>query len=393
MTEKEMTEEMKEAAEVFCMICAVAEGRRVEEPEPQADWRKIYQIGKRHSVEQLLACAAEQLVSAREEQLIWEKLQKDKFSGIMREAIQYQAYEKIARTFEEEGIDMIPLKGSILKFYYPSPALRFLTDLDLLVKEADLSRAGELLLRLGYTFLHGGVHHDVYQKEPCITIELHKDCGTGYPALDRHLEGVWERSRKSLEREHLYQMAWEDFYLYQTAHLAKHFEHGGVGMRMLLDFLVFENRLSKACSRETIETHLEEAGLLAFERRIVHLAKKGGQKEKLVSDPLWCYIIESGSYGIRKFNLYSEMEKQKSKRSYYLSRLFPRRKEMECQYPWLAAHPAFLWAAWMLRIVQRGWRNPAGIWQEIQAFQNVKERQMLMEIMREAGLEERNENL
>lgn len=29
-----------------------------------------------------------------------------------------------------------------------------------------------------------------------MTVEIHKDCGTGYETLDNYMEGVWERSTK-----------------------------------------------------------------------------------------------------------------------------------------------------------------------------------------------------
>ena len=52
----------------------------------------------------------------------------------MRETIQYHEYEKLTKLFEEEGIERMLLKGGLLKYEYPSQDMRFLTDLDILVK-------------------------------------------------------------------------------------------------------------------------------------------------------------------------------------------------------------------------------------------------------------------
>lgn len=100
-----------------------------------------------------------------------------------------------------------------------------------------------------------------------MTVEIHKDCGTGYETLDNYMEGVWERSTKKEGCQTEYQMSWEDFYLYQTGHMAKHFEHGGAGIRMLLDFLVFENTKMSCCNTKIVENQLTQAKLLQWKRK------------------------------------------------------------------------------------------------------------------------------
>jgi hypothetical protein len=58
---------------------------------------------------------------------------------------------RIVRTFHQEGVVVVPLKGPVLAATaYGSVALRQFVDLDLLVVEADLSRACNLLLASGY---------------------------------------------------------------------------------------------------------------------------------------------------------------------------------------------------------------------------------------------------
>ena len=220
----------------------------------------------------------------------------------MRETIQYHEYEKLTKLFEEEGIERMLLKGGLLKYEYPSQDMRFLTDLDILVKTKDLERVSVLMEKLGYRVLHKGGHHDVYQKEPCMTVEIHKDCGTGYETLDNYMEGVWERSTKKEGCQTEYQMSWEDFYLYQTGHMAKHFEHGGAGIRMLLDFLVFENTKMSCCntkscgksanSGKTFYNGKENQGVASKRENVVRALKKS---------QVWNYIVQSGTYGLFSF--------------------------------------------------------------------------------------------
>ena len=58
---------------------------------------------------------------------------------------------ELLAALHDEGVEAIPLKGAVLAAcYYRDPLMRPLTDLDILVKESDLGKAGEVLLRLAY---------------------------------------------------------------------------------------------------------------------------------------------------------------------------------------------------------------------------------------------------
>ena len=169
----------REAEYIFYMACAVVGKVNVPFPNVRPDWQKIYEISAYHRIENIVAYAVEQLCLNKEycEQIpdeVKKQFQKARLSGIMRETIQYHEYEKLTKLFEEEGIERMLLKGGLLKYEYPSQDMRFLTDLDILVKTKDLERVSVLMEKLGYRVLHKGGHHDVYQKEPCMTVEIHK---------------------------------------------------------------------------------------------------------------------------------------------------------------------------------------------------------------------------
>lgn len=53
--------------------------------------------------------------------------------------------KKICGTLEKARIPFIPLKGSVLRRYYPEPWMRTSCDIDVFVREADLDRAIEAL--------------------------------------------------------------------------------------------------------------------------------------------------------------------------------------------------------------------------------------------------------
>lgn len=388
----------KEASAVFSMACAVVGRIALPILEENLDWKNIYEISAYHRIENIVAYAVEQICkeeSGRDwiPEEVRKQFQKAKVTGIMRETIQYHEYEKLTKLFERESIEHILLKGGRLKYDYPSPDMRFLTDLDILVREADADRVAVLLEQLGYKMLCRSEKDDVYQKEPCMTVEIHKNGSTGYESLDTYMEGIWERSSRREGYETEYLMTWEDFYLYQTGHMAKHFEYGGVGMRMLLDFLVFEKERMQYCDWELIEEQLKLAGLLKMEEKIRELLLKGINRENQENAIVWEYILESGTYGLFKFHVQKERNKHQSKGAYYLRRVFPKREELLFNYPQFRKYPCGFLAAWFYRLFKNLIMEPGKTAGELQALRNDEEHQKVTACMREMGLEEKDENV
>ncbi|MDD4816432.1 MAG: nucleotidyltransferase family protein [Victivallaceae bacterium] len=69
-----------------------------------------------------------------------------------RELPKQAALKKVYAILQDNHIDYIPLKGSFLAYHaYPAPALRPRSDIDLLLREADLERAADVFHRLGWT--------------------------------------------------------------------------------------------------------------------------------------------------------------------------------------------------------------------------------------------------
>lgn len=385
----------KEASAVFSMACAVVGKTALPILKENLDWKNVYKISVYHRIENIVAYAVELICKEERgrEQIpeeVRKQFQKAKVTGIMRETIQYHEYEKLTKLFEQESIEHILLKGGRLKYDYPSPDMRFLTDLDILVREADADRVAVLLDKLGYKMLCSSEKDDVYQKEPCMTVEIHKNSSTGYESLDTYMEGIWERSSRREGYATEYLMTWEDFYLYQTGHMAKHFEYGGVGMRMLLDFLVFEKERMQYCNRELIERWLERAGLLKMEQKIRELLLTGIDSQNAV---VWEYILESGTYGLFKFHVQKERNKHQSKGTYYLRRVFPKREELLFNYPQFRKYPCGFLAAWFYRLFKNLIVEPGKTAGELQALRNDEEHQKVTACMREMGLEEKDENV
>ena len=157
-----------------------------------------------------------------------------------------QALAQVNAALAEAGIRMISMKGPLLAMEaYGDPSLRTSRDLDVMVPEADLSRAGEVLEALGYvpeenlfrkTPLRRKFHnfvelekHDVYARDD-VVLELHwKD---DYQSEDS-FEELWDRRQEQLLLgQPIASLGAGDRYPALIVHAA---EHGFHRLRWLLD--------------------------------------------------------------------------------------------------------------------------------------------------------------
>jgi hypothetical protein len=89
-----------------------------------------------------------------------EELRRSYYQTAARNALLFEELATIVRGFHQAKIPLILLKGAALaQGTYGNPALRPMSDLDLLVPSELMPRAEELLAKTGYTVLEGAESH------------------------------------------------------------------------------------------------------------------------------------------------------------------------------------------------------------------------------------------
>lgn len=110
---------------------------------------------------------------------------------------------KVLKTLADNQVPVIALKGlSLAKSVYGDIALRPMNDMDLLVKEQDLVRAGRILLAFGYRqgfpaweSLTKAYHHlPPFTNKSGTKLELHRNIVTPDTPIRVDLDGLWERA-------------------------------------------------------------------------------------------------------------------------------------------------------------------------------------------------------
>ena len=251
-------------------------------------------------------------------------------------------FEQICNVLEEACIPYVPLKGAVLKDLYPQPWMRTSCDIDILVSSENLGKAIEALKTKLHYEMEGKHSHDVsLYAENGVHLELHYDLIEDYiqPISGAVLSAYWNTSESEIEGGYKRKAQPEMFYFYHIAHMAKHFEHGGCGIRPFIDlwFLIRQTELGEGKKDEL----LAKGGLAAFERAAKQLSEVwfSCQEHNELTLRLQTYILRGGVYGNLE-NRYSTIPNngKNGKVKYFLTRIFLPYRYLKWQYPILQKH-------------------------------------------------------
>lgn len=274
-------------------------------------------------------------------------------------AFRYQriVYElsRLRSLFETEGVDFMPLKGSVLREAYPDPVLRTSCDIDILVHVEDLSRACDLIrTHLSYRFDQNkkkntvGYHDVTFFTESDLHIELHFSLlGENMPS-EGPLTDPWQGALLAEGTRHEYRMPGEVFFFYHVAHAAKHFKLGGCGVRPFMDLYVLER--SFPYDEKVLNSYLEQAGLCVFAREMTALSHCwfGGEEKTPLLSAMEEYVLSGGIYGSFG-NRMAATQRHKGRVHYIFRRIFPPYRTMKLYHRYLEHFPFLLPFAWVAR--------------------------------------------
>ena len=303
---------------------------------------EIYQIAKRNDIAHLVGFALDQQGLITPDDAAFEKFQKRQYLAVYRcEGMEYEI-ERIKSTFESNGITFILLKGAVIRGLYPEGWMRTSSDIDVLVHPEDLERAeaaliGDLEYEKGVESVHdhslhtaGGVH-----------VELHFDLIADGSAKNSHevLLDVWNNARPRIENRFEHQMSNEMFYCYHIAHIAKHMQYAGSGIRPFIDLWLINRSLNYDADRR-VEL-LERCALEKFSSLCDELSAYWmGDLERLseLASKLEVFVLNCGVYGSEENRIAIHRKDGGNTFKYILMRLFYPFDELKRIYPILNKH-------------------------------------------------------
>lgn len=380
-----MQEQMVTKKYFLDMVSSSIKGLPVPHCPDEVDTSLLYKLCVRNAVQGILYLAVQSgavTLSAENEV----KLQKSYMAILAREATQQEEIEYIRNAFNEENIEFMFLKGTHLKSLYPVPEMRFMVDMDILVKEKSMDKGGELILSRGFTQEMNNGKDIVLVKKPFLTIELHKMLFVEDYFMHDYFTSVWDRVEIVNGCE--YKMPINDLYVYTLAHLAEHYLEAGSCFRPLMDLYLMEKAYTEL-DFEYINKQFEIIGIEKFAIKIRQLCKCAFDDAEYNDDLMTMenYIVFGAP--VKNANEVSKIVRtHKSKSQRLIESAFPNLKHMKLRYPILEKVPFLLPIFWIVRFFEFVFLKKGSLEQKQSIISTVdnKSQDIMKEIFEKSGL-------
>lgn len=339
------------------LLGSVINNTQPDNKPESVSWKELFNMSKLHSVAGMTFYAIEKLKTKPDPRIMefWGKIRDQE---IARDIIQQNDYYNLTKAFEDNNIRYIPLKGSLIKKLYPRTDMRFMSDIDILIDEKNMKKAGEVITReLGFECeTHDKFCHDTFHKAPISNIELHRelfsDTDKEHEIFSTYFSNVFDHCNIKESNTLRYDMPVEYLYTYIIAHMNKHYEGGGCGIRSFVDIYVLSKTLYKECDRRLLSKCLSDTGLESFEKHIRELSHAwfSGNKIPEYLCEMENFVMGSSTYGSIEMQMKNQA-KRHGKLKTFLSQMFKPYRFMKVMYPILKVCPILLPVLWIWRLL------------------------------------------
>lgn len=379
---------------IYLMACSLQGTKPEEALLANIDMEALLRLAKAHSVSAMVCMALEQTDAFQHAtettRLKWlDAKNKAVRKNMLLDAERHQ----LEKEFAEHGIWYMPLKGSILKDWYPKFGMREMADNDILFDPAGRKQVREIFQNRSYktvSFRKG--NHDVYEKAPIYNFEMHVSLFNGtYKELTEQYENVKERLLPVDGTAYQFAFTPEDFYVFVLAHAHKHYSRSGTGIRTLADIYIMNQKLGETMNWEYVDSELRGLGIFSYEHESRELAQKLFGIAELPTEAnlseaeqqMLAYYLGASTYGTIENRTLNQMQKLQpdggaitahTKRKYLLSRIFPGREWCKACAPTVYKYPVLLPFFWVWRLIYKGITNRKKVTQEIKALKAVSRR-------------------
>ena len=344
------------------------------------DYEKAYEYAQQRQITPLLYYGAVNIPGFMDT-LIGKKFFKSTMNLSFFCAEQSEAIKSVRNEFGKNKIQLLAVKGTILRELYPYPEMRLMSDADILIKEEEYERIKPIMIGLGFEEQYESDHELVWKKGK-ISIELHKRLVPSYNKdYYKYFGDGWKIATIKNEETCEYFMTPEDCFIYTFVHFAKHYRDGGIGIKHIVDFYVYLNKYPNL-DFGYIEKELETLQLLRFwqnTKKVLDVWFGSAESDDL-SDFITAKIFESETYGTFEGGVNAEAIRLSKtttnvKKKKMLSLIFPPFHGMKKKYGILNKVPILLPFMWGVRWIEALFN-----------FQKVKNQKKILDMMSDENI-------
>lgn len=371
---------------LLSVVAAILNGQEAPTMPQELDINQFVRLAFTNAVQGMVYAAFSEKPNALPEAL-FTRLKKSFQAAVLRDAAQTQMLSVLREQLNAADIDFLLLKGAHLKALYPAPELRFMVDMDILVREEDQPRAKEILLANGFTLDFDNGKDIVFLKKPFLTVELHRTLFQEEYRMYPYFLSVWERA--ALVGNHEYKMTDNDLYVYTLAHLAEHYETAGSCFRPVMDLYLMEKKLCEKLNFDYIRAQFKALGISEFAENIRKLGLC--MFENAPKDDTLLLMENYVTLGPPVKNAAVAADEKlgtQSKAHRLFSAAFPSFKHMKTKYPILKKLPFLLPIFWIWRLLGYAFTKDKSLVKKREALINAdqKSAEAMQKIFRQSGL-------
>ncbi len=339
-----------------------------------ADWEALFALAGQQKLLPIFFEYARKTPAAAENEALFASVRQQVLAQVLSQTLREAEFSTLYASLREAGLHPILVKGQLCSQLYPLRGHRISADDDLLIPDDELLRCHEALVQDGLETpcpadeLAQADEIPYRKGGSALYIELHRrlfDSSAAAPDdLNRFFCGV-----APVETDGFLTLPPHEHLLYLILHAYKHFVGSGVGLRQLCDIGLWARAYHGEISwpllhEQCAAVHAERFAAAAFAaaRDTLGIAfplpapwGDAPEVEPLLHDAL-CGGVYGSSSAARLHSATVTKNAVKAsrggKRGSALAALFPSRRYMQRQYPYVKRSALLLPAAWTQRAVR-----------------------------------------
>lgn len=334
------------------------------------DWNEVVDEAKKHKISSLIYSSIDRSSLKYIDSTSLAKWKEEILKDNLTQLSYINSISKILSNINRQGVEIILLKGLVLRNFYPRPEYRTMSDIDILVKPEDYLIVKKTLVETGFECCNdNNPIHEEFMRLDEPYIEVHwKIINDNYlnRSINHFEEKIWERAIEfDICGIHCKALCNEDFLAHMFLHMTVHAKCSGFGLRQLYDAAVFIKY--KNIDWINFINIVSSCGILKFTKGLlkllheifhINVPKHILEKTYISMEEIQLLlnnILASGVYGTsEEINGFEALCKCKTKEQYvnsFVNRIFklifPNRLELSYRYKYAQDNMLLLPLAWI----------------------------------------------
>lgn len=334
------------------------------------DAKELYKLAKEHQVSSMIY---NQIFKFDFDAQLKQYWKREAIYSVSIQTMKTESFLNVYKKLREKNLNVLVVKGLVLRNIYPIPDNRPSNDEDLYVDKSQYEQTKQVFIDNGYIIVKESDEETALAHSSGVSIELHtrlfSEENKAYGNYQEYFKDVFEDTQTHIINEvEVLSLNHDLHYLYLIMHFIKHFFHGGIGVRQILDMIIYAETFGEYIDWNKIYSILEKNQVLHLYENVIAIAQdhlgfdttkvtlpKDYKKEACDYQALLDDIIDAGVFG------QSTMERKHTAtmtlnalsdhgKSNVFKSIFPTLAEMKGKFEYLNKYPCLLPIAWFTRI-------------------------------------------